>query len=134
MAREIPYDEDLVFQLSWNQNRIQEAFEHFYALPKPPTALFTSNDFIAYEFINYVEARGMRIPEDLSVIGHGNIDRYSAREFLTSVDQPFELVGKSAAKLLLKRIENHGLSPQGNQHIVLPAPLIIRSSTSALTY
>ncbi len=127
--RHVPYSEELIFHLGWSEDRIKLAFDKLYALPNPPTALFTSNDFIAYEFINYAESQGLSIPRDLSVVGHGNIDRYSAREFLTSVDQPFELVGRAAAKLLLKRIENRGSGgAQSYQHMIMPAMLIDRRS------
>jgi DNA-binding LacI/PurR family transcriptional regulator len=131
-ARDVSYADELVVHLDWSENRMRSAFERLYALKQPPTALFTSNDFIAYEFINYAEAQGLKIPQDLSVVGHGNIDRYSAREFLTSVDQPFENVGKAAAKLLLKRLPTTGGRPQSYQQIILPAPLIVRSSCQSL--
>jgi len=130
-AREIPCTDDMIFHLGWSEDRVQLAFDHWYSLPDPPTALFTSNDFIAHEFINYAETRGIRVPDDLSVIGHGNIDRYSPREFLTSVDQPFEQIGKAAARLMLKRLAQ-GEATQSYQQIIMPATLIERSSCRAL--
>jgi GntR family transcriptional regulator, arabinose operon transcriptional repressor len=128
----IPACDDLIYHLGWSKNRIQEAFDHLYSLDSPPTALFTSNDFIAYEFIDHAETNGIRIPDDLSVIGHGNIDRYAAREFLTSVDQPFEQIGKAAAKLLLKRLASQSAASRSYQHIIMPAPLVPRRSSSRL--
>jgi LacI family transcriptional regulator len=107
---------------------MQQAFDHLFTLPEPPTALFTSNDFIAYEFMDYAESRGLRVPDDLSVVGHGNIDRYVPRPFLTSVDQPFEMIGKAAAKLLLKRLSYKPGPVQTCQQIVLQSPLIVRQS------
>ena len=109
-----------------------QAFDHLFSQKTPPTALFASNDFIAHEFINEAESRGLKIPDDLSVVGHGNIDRYTPRQFLTTVDQPFEMIGKTAAKLLLKRLEDRGGLAGTFQHVILQAPLIVRKSTRAL--
>ena len=124
--------DDLIWHLDWDERRMEKAFDHFFSLPDPPTALFTSNDFIAYEFIEVAEARGIKVPDQLSVLGHGNIDRYTPREFLTTVDQPFEMIGRSAAKLLLKRLENRSKLSSTYQQVILPAPLVIRNSCRKL--
>ncbi|MBC8134299.1 MAG: GntR family transcriptional regulator [Fibrella sp.] len=131
-TRGMPVSDDLIWHLDWDTRRMEKAFEHFYSLPDPPTALFTSNDFIAYEFIEVAEAHGIKVPDQLSVLGHGNIDRYTPREFLTTVDQPFEMIGRSAAKLLLKRLENRSKLSGTYQQVILPAPLILRDSCREL--
>lgn len=118
--------EEMTVHLDWNPHRMERVFEHLYSLPEPPTALFTSNDFIAHEFIKVAEANGVQIPQQLSVIGHGNIDRYASRGFLTSVEQPFELIGRAAARLMLKRLAMP--SPQSFQQVILPSPLVLRAS------
>ena len=137
LARGLPVSEELIVHLDWDARRMEQAFEHLYSLPEPPTALFTSNDFIAHEFIKVAEANGLHVPDNLSVIGHGNIDRYAPRGFLTSVEQPFEVIGRSAARLLLKRLssQNDDLqsdAPQNYQQITVPAPLVLRTSCRKL--
>lgn len=132
MARGLRVDESLIVHLDWREQRMAQAFDHLFSQKNPPTALFASNDFIAHEFINEAESRGLKIPDDLSVVGHGNIDRYTPRQFLTTVDQPFEMIGKTAAKLLLKRLEDRGGLAGTFQHVILQAPLIVRKSTRAL--
>lgn len=119
--------DELIVHLDWSENRMEAAFNRLFGLANPPTALFTTNDFIADEFIQIAQAHGVRVPEDLSVVGHGNMDRYTPRPFLTSVDQPFELIGRAAAKLLLKRLNSIDPSP-GFQQIILQAALIERQS------
>lgn len=126
-ARGLPVSEDLIVHLDWHPGRMEAAYRHFFSLPEPPTALFTSNDFIAHEFIKTAEAHGLCVPEQLSVIGHGNIDRYASRGFLTSVEQPFEVMGRAAAKLLLTRLTARS-GPQTYQQVILPAPLVVRAS------
>lgn len=128
-ARGIPVSDELIVHLDWHERRMEHAFDRLYSLAEPPTALFTSNDFIAYEFIKVAEERGIRVPDDLSVVGHGNIDRYAPRELLTTVDQPFDMIGKAAAKLLLKRLEQPSELRSTFQQVILQAPLVIRSST-----
>lgn len=131
-ARGIPVADELMVHLDWHEQRMQRAFDRLFKLAEPPTALFTSNDFIAYEFMKIAEERGVHVPGDLSVVGHGNIDRYAPREMLTSVDQPFETIGKAAAKLLLKRLEQPSEFRSTFQQVILQAPLVIRSSTRKL--
>ncbi|MGI4791475.1 MAG: GntR family transcriptional regulator [Janthinobacterium lividum] len=132
-VRGVPISEELIVHLDWDGQRMEKAFEHLYSLAEPPTALFTSNDFIAHEFIKVAEANGIHVPETLSVIGHGNIDRYAARGFLTSVEQPFEAMGKAAAKLMLKRLGSRTEASQSYQQIILPAPLVNRTSCRKLS-
>lgn len=131
-ARGLPVSEELMVHLNWDDTRMEHAFQHLFSLPEPPTALFTSNDFIAYEFIEAAEANGVRVPEDLSVLGHGNIDRYAPRGFLTSVEQPFEMIGRAAAKLMLKRLSSHAETVRSHQHIILPAQVVMRTSCRKL--
>ena len=131
-ARGLPVSEEMIVHLDWDERRMERAFEHLYSQPEPPTALFTSNDFIAHEFIQVAEANGVRVFEDLSVVGHGNIDRYTPRGFLTSVEQPFEMIGRAAAKLMLRRLESGAESPRSYQQVILSAPLVIRTSCRSL--
>ena len=134
IGRGLTVSEELIFHLDWSTDRIKQAFDHFYSLKEPPTALFTSNDFIAYEFMDYAATQGIRTPEDLSVVGHGNIDRYMPRQFLTSVDQPFEMIGKAAAKLLLKRLSDKPGPINSCQQIILQSPLIVRHSCKKIVH
>ncbi len=128
LARGLPVSEERIVHLNWNANRMEMACDYLFSLPDPPTALFTSNDFIAHEFIKVAEANGIRVPRDLSVIGHGNIDRYAPQGFLTSVEQPFEMMGRAAARLMLKRLAAGPGAPQSYQQVILPAPIVLRTS------
>ncbi len=130
--RGLPFCDELTVHLDWDGRRMEQAFEHLYSLPEPPTALFTSNDFIAHEFLQVAEARGVRVPDDLSVIGHGNIDRYTPRGFLTSIEQPFEMIGQAAARLMIKRLASPSQPAVSYQQVILPAPLVIRTSCRRL--
>src|SRR5579862_4962317 len=102
--------------------------ERLLTLPDPPTAVFAVNDVTAQRFMTALRARGLRIPEDMAVAGFDGLERFTAAEpFLTTVDQPFELIGRRAAKLLLQRITVG--TTGAHQHLLLEPTLRIHGST-----
>ena len=128
VERGMAVDDALFVELDGSANRIERALDALLDLPSPPTAVFAGSDFIAYELIAAAEERNIRVPRDLSVMGHGNIDQFTPRQFLSTVGQPFELIGRSAARLLLRRLQSRSLPEDSYQHIILQAPLILRKS------
>ena len=91
------------------------------------TALLAYNDLMAIGAIHALFAAGLRVPEDVSVIGVDGIalSQYSAPP-LTTVAQPLTLIGEHCATLLIDLIE--GKTPDKLIHI-LPHQLLIRAST-----
>ena len=101
------------------------------ATPSPPTAVFAVNDPIAHTLIARLEARGKRVPDDLSVLGFDDDDMYSARPaLLTTMRQPFERIGQRAAELLLRRLAP--TPPAAFQHVLFSALLVERSTCRSL--
>ena len=96
----------------------------------PPTAIFASNDVMAMGVMDAVRNRGLRIPDDISVVGFDNIPQ-SALVYppLTTVQQPLEQMGRVATQMLLGILKN---PEKDTNRIELPTELIIRASTSAL--
>ncbi|WP_327657347.1 LacI family DNA-binding transcriptional regulator [Streptomyces sp. NBC_00483] len=96
-------------------------------LDEPPTALFAGNDEIALGIIEAARSRGLRVPEDLSVVGFD--DTLLARMVsppLTTVRQPLREMGGIALRTALRlangeRVESH--------HIELATELVVRAST-----
>jgi len=131
--RSVPVDDDLLYVLDASFDRIARVVDRLYGQPDPPTAIVAASDFMAYELIAAAEDRGIRVPSDLSVMGYGNIDQFTPRQFLSSVAQPFELIGRSAARLLLRRLQSPPVPEDSYQHIILQAPVIMRSSCSPPT-
>jgi DNA-binding LacI/PurR family transcriptional regulator len=105
--------------------------ERFFAVPDPPTAVFAMNDSLAHRLIEGLEERGARVPGTLSVIGFDDLERFSPRPaLLTTMHQPFDRIGQRAAELLLLRLRDE---PGGAlQHLLLPTPLIERTTCRAL--
>ena len=98
-----------------------------------PTAVFAVNDHSAYRCMEFFRSCGMRVPEDMSVVGFEDIDRFSPRPgHLTSVRQPFERIGQRAAEIALKRLSSTTSSMEPYQQILLPTPLIERESCRSI--
>lgn len=125
-------DEELIYALPFGHSADISAAEYFFGLPDPPTALVVINDNEAHFFIADVERIGRSVPQDISVIGFDDVDRFSPRPaMLTTMQQPFELMGQRAMELLLDRLTSGTRSgASACQHILLPAPLIVRATCS----
>lgn len=87
-----------------------------------PTAIFCFNDIMALAAISTLHQAGLRIPEDISIIGYDNIElAHFFSPPLTTVHQPKNRLGKTAIKRLLERIANK----ESKQHIFEMHPVLI---------
>ncbi|MEJ2750632.1 MAG: substrate-binding domain-containing protein, partial [Anaerolineae bacterium] len=99
------------------------------ALPHPPTAIFAANDQTAIGVYQAADELGLRIPEDLSVVGFDNIPE--ARFMgLTTVDQFLDEMGYIATQMLITLIQNQSLDEPIYK---MPTRLVIRDSARALS-
>ncbi|MCZ0756552.1 LacI family DNA-binding transcriptional regulator [Anoxybacillus sp. J5B_2022] len=98
----------------------------FLALDQPPTAVFAANDEMAIGAIKAIKSKGLRVPDDISVVGFDDIQFASIYEpALTTISQPMFEIGKKAMELLIKLINKDQL--EKNQYI-LRDRLIIRDT------
>jgi LacI family transcriptional regulator len=98
------------------------------ALPCPPTALFAANDESALGAIEAARTHGLRIPQDLSVVGFdGTQVARMATPPLTTVRQPLPEMGAVALRTALRLAAGH---PIDSYHVELATELIVRSSTA----
>jgi len=105
----------------------EAAMEHLLARPEPPTAVFAESDEMAYGAMKAIRRRGLRIPEDIAVIGfddHATADLMD----LTTVRQPVGEQGAVLAQDLLDALAGSGSEPSDH---VLDTELIVRGSTVA---
>jgi LacI family transcriptional regulator len=104
--------------------------EWLLQLPDPPTAIFAFNDAMAIGAIQALTARGLRVPDDVSVVGFDDtVQAGIAVPALTTMRQPLAELGRTAASLLLRQIENRRLEPL---RVELATRLIVRDSTAPL--
>jgi LacI family transcriptional regulator len=122
----------------------------FFDLPteKRPTAIFAGSDYMAYGVIAAAEQRGLRVPEDIAVVGFDDNPSSAHMEpGLTTVRQPFYEIGRRASEILLTLVDasrlmnglnhNGGVSDMSSSllnepiRIKAPASLIVRASCGA---
>ncbi|HGF7230102.1 substrate-binding domain-containing protein [Vibrio cholerae] len=107
-----------------------QAFEKLYQRGKLPSALFVSNDMMAMGVIQAASQRGLRVPDDLSLIGYDDVHIAKfMTPALTTIHQPKYRLGKAAVDTLLYRLENPDTTAQVVQ---LEPTLVVRNSVRKL--
>ena len=125
----LPVDEELIASGDYTTETGVTCTRELLALENPPTAIFASNDQSAMGVFQVAEEMGLRIPEDLSVIGFDNIME-SKYLRLTTVDQFISEMGFVATQMLFRLINNE---PLDSQTYRVQTQLIVRNSCQALT-
>ncbi|WP_426114757.1 LacI family DNA-binding transcriptional regulator [Pseudomonas sp. DSP3-2-2] len=98
-------------------------------LPERPTALFCENDEMAIGALKQIKKQGLRVPEDVSLVGFDDIPFAAYCDPpLTTIAQPAEAFGQKAVEMLITLIEKKSLA---QRHVVLPFELALRNSTAA---
>ncbi|HEX2913701.1 MAG TPA: LacI family DNA-binding transcriptional regulator [Chloroflexia bacterium] len=123
IAHGLPVDPELIREGDFYQPTGYKNTVELLQLANPPTAIFASNDSMAFGVMEAVRERGLSIPADVSIIGFDDIPQASSvHPRLTTVRQPLEQMGRVSTKMLLDLIENPDRPPE---KIELPTKLII---------
>jgi len=123
----IPFDPALVADGGYRAAASTAGAHALLDLAAPPTAVFAANDLSAIEMIRVAVERGLRVPDDLSVVGFDDVPEAAAHTpQLTTVRQPLTEMGAAAVNLLLAMLDG---APR--EHVRMPAELIVRNSTAA---
>jgi DNA-binding LacI/PurR family transcriptional regulator len=118
--------DDLVLHGPYTEQFGASTFPHLARAAQPATAVFVGSDIVAVGMLAGAELHGLRIPEDLSVVGCDGIRVGEwLRPKLTTLQQPVAELARSALEVVQARIEN----PAGERvEKVLPLHLVIRGS------
>jgi len=104
------------------------AADHLLGLPDPPTAIFAFNDNLAIGAMQAARARGLRVPEDLSIVGFDDVEHATiVSPMLTTVRQPLAEMGRTAVSLLMRLLERQRFE---TLHVELGTRLVVRESTA----
>ncbi len=125
----VPYDETLVAFGAFTPASGAAAMERLLALPDPPTAVFVASDVVAFGALQAARRRGLRIPQDLALVGFDDVPLAAYVDPpLSTVHLPAEDLGREAGRLLLQWIQE-GRPP--TVRIRLATGLIVRQSCGA---
>ncbi|MEU4514974.1 LacI family DNA-binding transcriptional regulator [Nonomuraea wenchangensis] len=125
----VPADPDLVACGSFLIEGGLAAAQRLLRLPDPPTAIFATNDGQAIGVYHAAHRLGLRIPDDLSVVGFDDLPSVRwALPPLTTIRQPLTAMAAAATTMLLAL--GHG-EPLPQSRIELATELVVRESTAA---
>ena len=122
----IPIDPQLVQASDWGGENGAASMSKLLGLRNPPTAVYAHSDEVALGAIRTIRRAGLRIPQDISVIG---IDDHplAALTDLTTIRQEVFEQGAQAARILLNLLQG---STDINQAVTVPTHLVVRHSTA----
>lgn len=114
---------------NWNSASGESAFAELCEKYPGMNAVFASNDQMALGVLHYAHAHGIRVPDELAIVGFDNLAESSYfTPALTTVEQPLRELGSLAVRTLLEQVESSGQSASF-QDITLPTRLVVRDST-----
>jgi GntR family transcriptional regulator, arabinose operon transcriptional repressor len=105
-----------------------ERIGNFFSKDSMPTAIVCYNDQLALKILNMLRGHGLRVPEDISIVGYDDSSLAVATDVkLTSITHPKMEMGIEAAKWIISAVEKKGDIPPS---IVYEPKLVIRNSTA----
>jgi LacI family transcriptional regulator len=129
-AAGIPLDDELIQIGDYTFEVAFTGSQKLLGLSKRPTAIFASNDSSAIAVYQAAREAGLRIPQDLSVIGFDNLPESTYQHpALTTMDQFVSQMGKMAVELLMKMIKGETLECN---LFKIPTQLVVRESCAAI--
>lgn len=113
---------------AWNRAAGAEAMRHFLSLPEPPDAIFCFNDLLALGAMSVLHEAGLRIPQDVALVGFDDIEdgRYATPSLTTIAPDKAE-IARLAVASLVGRIRKTRIQPP--ESIDVPFRLCVRHST-----
>lgn len=126
----LPVRDELIHQGDFYHESGYEGGNALFGLAEPPTAVFASSDQMAMGVIEALRVRGLRVPDDVSVVGFDDLPvvRWSSPP-LTTVRQPLHRMGTLAARTVLRCMRGEEIE---SPRVELATELVVRASTAPL--
>ncbi|MGC4102389.1 LacI family DNA-binding transcriptional regulator [Ferruginibacter sp.] len=126
----IPYDKQLVLIKDLTEKSALEAAHEILKMWPIPDGLFVTNDFIAAVCMQELKNNGLRIPQDIAIVGFNNDSISKIIEpQLTTINYPGKDMGEIAARSLIHHLKGTGNIAATNR-IIIKSDLIVRGSSS----
>ena len=126
-AAGVPVDPDLVRVGGYRPETASAPARELLARADRPTAVFAANDISAIRTIEVAHELGLRVPEDVSVVGFDNVpESVLCSPSLTTVAQPLHDIGVTALRMLVELLAGREPEPA---HVRLPTSMVTRDST-----
>ena len=124
-------DERLIVGGTWSQAAGFQGVQSLMELPQPPTAVLFSNYVLAQGGLRFMRDRGLRIPDDLSVISIYDVDLLQLYQPpITAIVQPVVEFASNIVELVTRRLQSGQAQPV--QTVNLPCELVLRASVKRL--
>jgi LacI family transcriptional regulator len=118
---------ELLVRGDWTRRGGYDAMTKLMSLSRPPDAVFCANDLMAIGALDVAHERGLRVPDDIAIIGFDDVDAATiVTPQLTTVRNPAYEAGRTAGDLLLSRMT--GRYSGAGRTVVLPCPLVVRGT------
>jgi LacI family transcriptional regulator len=125
----LAYDPQYILESDFSKTDGFRMMGRLLDLPDRPSAVICINDSVTPGALSQIHTRGLRIPEDISIIAISSSDFLDLYQpALTIINNSAALIGETASQMLIRLIEN-SYCPE--KHVVIPSELIIRDSTRA---
>jgi len=124
----LPVDDRLIAEADFTEGGGWASMQRL--LPQRPDAVFVASDMMAIGAVKAVKEAGLRIPDDVAIVGFDDLPVASIVEpALTTIRQPIDRLGTTAVEMLISLIEG---KVKGPQHVILPTQLVVRASCGSL--
>ena len=129
-ANGVSPDPELIIEAAWLHRDGYLGMQMLLEKKVPFSAVFAQNDRLARGAISALHQAGLRVPEDVSVIGYDDVPEAEFSDPpLTTIRQPMKEIGQAATRLLIQMIENPETSPT---QVLFDTELVVRSSCTPL--
>jgi DNA-binding LacI/PurR family transcriptional regulator len=121
----IARDSIRVYETRSTRDSTRRGLEYLFSGVERPTAILAMSDRVAMYALEWLEGRGLRVPDDVSVIGYDGVPEAArCTPALTTVEQPIAEIGRRAVQQILG-------GERGVKREILPVRLVVRASTAA---
>ena len=123
----LPVLESNIIHTQYASNKVEEYARYIINLPTRPDAIFALNDYTAIELMYLLKKSGLKIPDDIAMLGFNNemMCRF-IEPSLSSIDHPAHEIGAAAAEILINHIRHPELKPENRS---IKSKLVVREST-----